>query len=463
MSSWMGQSFGSEWALAAAGALALAALAGRAQGAEREVRLTVYNDDLGLVSETRELDLSKGQATIEISDVPALLDPTSVHLKGVKGGVEVLEQNFQFDLASPDRILQRYVDSRVEAVLKEGDVRGGELLSFDGGTLVLRGDGAAVDLITRESVVDLRLPALPEGLRTRPTLVWKVQSDNSGATPVELTYTTSGMSWHAEYVAVVDEKDTEMDLSAWVSIDNRSGGAYENATLQLVAGEVHRAQPPMLQRGKGAIATMAMDGAESRGFEEEGIFEYHLYTLDRRTTLADQETKQVSLFPGTTAPVKKLFEYNGQRDPKKVAVVIETENREERGLGMPLPKGRVRTFKRDSRGLLQFIGEDAIEHTPRNEKIRLTMGNAFDVVGERTDLAQRRISDRVNEADVEVRIRNRKTEAIQVVVTEQLWGDWEILRSSIPSKKKDANTAEFLVDVGADQEAVLTYTVRTRF
>ncbi|MEZ4652435.1 MAG: hypothetical protein R3E12_02235 [Candidatus Eisenbacteria bacterium] len=306
------------------------------------------------------------------------------------------------------------------------------------------------------------MPRLPEGLRTRPTLVWTLQSDGGGQKPVELSYLTAGLSWHAEYVAVTNEDDSRISLSAWISLENTSGATYPDAQLQLIAGEVNRVQPPqpMYMRGKGAVAMAEMD---SQGFAEESFFEYHLYTLDRRTTIADRETKQVALFPTAEAPVDKIYEYRGQVDPKKVSVVLETANSESRGLGMPLPAGKVRTYKEDKRGQLQFVGEDQIDHTPKNEKVRLRIGNAFDVVGERNQLSQKRISDRVQEQEIEIKIRNRKEEKIEVLVEESLYGDWEIIQSTHEHVKKDARTADFRLPVGADQETVLRFTVRTRF
>ncbi|MCC7142711.1 MAG: DUF4139 domain-containing protein [Candidatus Eisenbacteria bacterium] len=430
----------------------------------RDLRITVYNSNLGVVSDRRGIEVKSGQSSFELADVPALIDPTSVHLKAPGGELSVLEQNFQYDLAGSDRILQRYLDANVEAVFKGGDLRSGSLLSFDGGTLVLRGSDGAVNLVNRAETMDLRLPSLPSGLRTRPTLVWWLDSRKGGTVPVELSYMTEGLNWHAEYVAVTNEKDTAIELSAWVSLENNSGASYENAELQLVAGEVQRVAPPqpMFKRGRVQMDAMAM-AAPEQGFEEESFFEYHLYTLGRRTTLADRETKQIALFPTASGPVRKLYEYDGQRDAKKVSVLLETENKAELGLGMPLPAGKVRTYKADSRGLLQFIGEDQIDHTPRNEKVRLRMGNAFDVVGERADKEQRRISDRAEERDVEIKLRNRKDEAVQVIVREHFWGSWTLVRSSLPSTKKDASTAEFQVDVPRDGEAVLTFTVRTQW
>lgn len=374
----------------------------------------------------------------------------------------MLEQNFQYDLAGPDRILQRFVDSEVDLVLKEGEMKNGTLLSFEGGSLVLRDSDGGVSLVQREQVVDVRLPRLPEGLRTRPTLVWTLQSDGSGERPVELSYLTGGISWHAEYVAVTNEADSQISLSAWISLDNNSGASYPDAQLQLVAGEVNRVRPPDVFQKGGVMNERAM-AMDSQGFEEESFFEYHLYTLDRRTTIADRETKQVSLFPTAEAPVSKIYEYRGQIAPTKVSVVLETENSESRGLGMPLPAGKVRTYKEDSRGQLQFVGEDMIDHTPKNEKVRLRMGNAFDVVGERTQLSQNRISDRVQEQEIEIKIRNRKTESIDVLVEETFYGDWDITKSTHTHEKKDARTAEFRLPVGPDQETILRFTVRLRF
>lgn len=443
--------------------LALAVVVPAARAAEREIRITVYNNDLALVSDLRPLALPSGRGPVEVAEVPARIDPTSVHLRIVDGEARILEQNFQYDLADAERILQRYLDQPIEVILKDGgDLKSGTLLSFDPGSLVLREGSGTVSVVSRPQVVDLRLPKLPEGLRTRPTLVWLLEG-RGGTSKAELTYLTGGLNWHAEYVAVTNEADTGIDLSAWVSLENNSGASYPDAKLQLIAGDVQRVQPAMPPRARMAKGPAAEMFAQAPDFAEESFFEYHLYTLERATTIADRETKQVSLFPTATAPVKKIYEYDGQRDAKKVRVILETENRKERGLGLPLPAGTVRVYKKDARGDLQFVGEDRIDHTPRNEKIRLGIGKAFDIAAERNVLSQNRISDRVNEQTIEVKIRNRKEEAIEVLVIERLWGDWEVRESSHPHVKKDAFTAEFRLPVAADQEAVLTYTVRQKY
>lgn len=429
---------------------------------ERSVRLTVYSTDLALVSDQRILQIPPDNGPVALTDVPAQIDPTSVHLKPLRGQVQVLEQNFQYDLADPERILQRYLDQPVEATLKAGELRSGNLLSYDGGALVLRDADGGVSLLARDQIADLRFPQLPEGLRTRPTLVWLLAGAKPGPLPVVMSYLTGGMSWHAEYVAVTNEEDTRLELSAWVSLENHSGATFPEARLQLIAGDVQRVMPaPVPARGR-MVAMMAKAESDG-GFAEETFFEYHLYTLDRATTIADRETKQVALFPTTSAPVRKVYEFDGQRHPPKIRVLLEAENRAELGLGMPLPAGTVRVYKKDARGDLQFVGEDRIDHTPRNERLRLGVGNAFDVVAERRDLAQSRITERVTERSVEVAVRNRKSEAVEVVVLEHLAGDWEIRQASVTAERRDAGTAAFRVQVEPDSETKLTYTARERF
>jgi hypothetical protein len=439
----------------------LAGISIAAGASAREIQLTVYNNDLGLVRDVRDLDLQSGRGSVSIVDVAAQIDPTSVHLKSLtrEGGITVLEQNYRYDLASPERILERYLDSAIEAVLEGGELHQGKLLSFTGDQLVLSGD-KGLSILRRDKLIDLRCPSLPEGLITKPTLVWDIQADRGGSQKAELSYLTNGIAWHAEYVAVSNEDDTAADLAAWVSVDNHSGADYPDAKLQLIAGDVNRVRPEEPHyRGGRNLEVMAMAKADV-GFEEEAFFEYHLYTLPRPTTVRDRETKQIALFPPARTPVKKLYEYKPWQDEKKIRIVLEFENREERGLGMPLPAGKVRTYKQDSHGGQQFVGEDMIDHTPKNEKVRLGLGNAFDVVAERTVKDQTRISDRVFEQSVEVKFRNRKTEPITIVAQDRFWGDWKFTTESFVSTKKDARTAEWSIPVGPDAEVVLTYTVR---
>ncbi|MFH1144564.1 MAG: DUF4139 domain-containing protein [Candidatus Eisenbacteria bacterium] len=444
----------------------LAGAGARAQSDEpvrREVSLTVYNNDLGLVRDVREIVVPEELGWVQFREVPALIDPTSVHLEAVDGRpLEVVEQNFRYDLVSPDRILERYLDSEIQVVLEDERLFEGHLLSAQGNTLVLGGaaPGAGVTILSRDKVTDIRFPALPEGLITRPTLAWLLGTPRAGARQVEVSYLTSGFEWHAEYVALVDAEETGLNLSGWVSVANRSGAAYPDADLQLVAGDVRRVSNRPVPMGKGMVMDQEALMARAPGFEEESFFEYHLYTLGRPTTLLDNETKQIALFVPADAKVEKRYEANPRRDAQRVRVVLEMENSSANGLGMPLPQGVVRVYKRDTRERLQFIGEDHIAHTPRDEQVRVFIGHAFDIVAERIERDMRRIGSRVHEVDVEIEVRNRKAEPVTVILQEDLYGFWEILSSSLPYEKKSATQIEFNAPVWAGETLTVAYTVR---
>jgi hypothetical protein len=450
--------------LALAAAVLAAGAAAPAPAAEKEsVALTVYNQNFALVKDVRVLELGRGQSEVRIDDVAASIDPTSVHFGALDhpGAVAVLEQNYQYDLADADRILDRYLSHPVTVVLKEGDTREGVLLSFSGSGLVLDAGSDGAVIVNRAEVRDIRLGEIPGGLVVKPTLVWTLASDRQGKERCELSYLTDNVTWHAEYVAVVNQKDDGLDMDGWVSLDNQSGATYENAKLKLVAGDVHRVQPPQVLYKGGREMDMAMPMAAAPQFEERGFFEYHIYTLSRPATVADRETKQLSLFPSARASAKKVFTYDGARDPKKVEVRIEFDNAKDNGLGMALPAGKVRVYKEDQDGALEFAGEDQIDHTPRDEKVRLYLGNAFDVVGERKRTEYTKVSQTVQEEAFEIEIRNHKSERIEVVVVEHLAGDWRILDKSQEFTKKDSQTVEFPVVVDADGTATVTYRVRT--
>lgn len=290
--------------------------------------------------------------------------------------------------------------------------------------------------------------------------MWLLDSDVSGKRKAEVSYLTSGINWHSEYVAVVDQKDQNLELAGWVSIDNRSGATYEDAKVKLIAGEVHRVEEVApLRMGKGMAMEMA---AAPPQFEEKAFFEYHLYTLLRPATIKDNEIKQVSLFPSTNVKVKKIYTYDGARYDKNIRVELEFKNAQTEGLGMPLPQGKIRVYKADMDKSLEFVGEDRINHTPKDEKVRVFLGNAFDIVGERKKTDFKQISDDVTEESYQIKLRNHKEEAVEVVVVEHLYSytDWEIRESTFPYEKKDASTIEFKIPLAKDQEVVLNYTVR---
>ncbi|MBI3564646.1 MAG: DUF4139 domain-containing protein [Elusimicrobia bacterium] len=436
--------------------LAAAALASAASATE----VTVYNSNLGLVKETRPFALRSGVSELKVEDVAAQIDPTSVHFKSLTApdAVTVLEQDFRYDLASPDSILNRYLGKEIElerVTGRDGDKREtikGTLLSTAGGR-VLQSNGKILINPPGSPV----LPELPEGLLTKPTLVWKLSASKGGEHQGEISYLTSGMSWSADYVLVVDKDDAKGDLNAWTTVTNNSGATYKDAKLKLVAGDVHRAPVPM--RGGYAMGGMMAKAAlREENMTEKTFFEYHLYTLARY------------VYDGAQGVSWWGFGDSGYWDPnyglssgKKVSVFLEFQNKKADGLGIPLPKGRLRVYKKDDEGSLQFAGEDSIDHTPKDEKIRVKMGEAFDVVGERkrTDYASD-LNKRRFEETFEVRLRNHKDADATVTVVEHLyrWTNWKIVDSSAKFAKKDAQTIEFEVPVKKDGEAVVTYTVK---
>lgn len=428
-----------------------------------KLNLTIYNQDLALIREVRNLDFKKGIFEIKFKDVASRIDPTSVHFKVPKfpDQVAILEQNYQFDLVSSEKILEKYIDKTIQLVTKQDKDYKGELLSYDGSGLTLKDSNGSIRIISRAEVRDLLFPALPEGLITRPTLLWQLDSDISGKQEAEVSYLTSGINWHAEYVAVIDKEDKNLELAGWVSIDNRSGATYSNAKLKLIAGDVHRVE----EEGRKvlmAYEAAALDAKRGVPFEEKAFFEYHLYTLTRPATVKDKEIKQLTLFPNTVVKTQKIFTYEGARDGKKVRVNLEFMNSEKDGLGIPLPKGKVRVYKEDVDKSQEFVGEDLIDHTPKDEKVRIYVGNAFDIVGERIQTDFKRISDDVQKYSYQITLRNHKEQKVEVVVIEHLsyGGEWEIISSNYDYVKKDAFTVEFKISLEKNSEKKLNYTVQ---
>jgi hypothetical protein len=435
----------------------------------------------------RDLDLKQGRSLVKFTDVAALIDPTTVTFKSLSDptGTRVLEQNFQFDLVSTQKLLSRYVDRKVTVESQQGDgikLLDGTLLSAHDG-LVVRGDDGQVHALREWSGV--RFGELPGGLITQPTLEWDVSSAKGGTQTARVSYQTGGITWWADYNLLftpgADANSGFLDLGAWVSLLNQSGATYPDAKLKLVAGEVNRARPAApVPYAKGAVRAMTMEA--DAGFEEKAFFEYHLYTLGRATTLPNNSTKQIELFDAAKRiPARKKLVYYGaqgfgwggspmiDRDygpssSQEVDVWLEFRNEKQAGLGMPLPAGRIRVSQLDpADGSLEFIGEDTIEHTPKDEDVRVKLGVAFDVVGERrqTDFSVDS-RGRVMEEAFEIKVRNHKDQAVEVTVRENLyrWSNWKVLSSSAPFEKKDARTIEFPVKIPKDGEVVVSYRVR---
>ena len=447
------------------------------QEQQKELSLTVYNQNLGLVKDTREIRMGIGAHEVRFMDVASQIQPATVHLKPLSGprGMEILEQNYEYDLLNPQKLLEKYVGKKVKILDKNyytGEERIVEatLLSMNGGA-VYQIDGS-IHLGHPGRVI---LPEIPENLIAKPTLVWLLRSGVSSAQTVEASYLTGGISWKADYVFVLNSKDDRGALSGWVTIDNKSGATYRNAALKLVAGDIHRAQGRKEIYGAlDRAAKAAASEAAVRGFTEEGFFEYHLYTLQGKSTIKDNQTKQLSLLSAGDIPVQKQLIYYGAQhyyrnrfgEPvsnQKVGVYLEVANKKENRLGLPLPKGIVRVYKADEGGSLQFVGEDRIDHTPKDEKVKVKMGEAFDVVGERIQRDWRQIAWNVYEVEWEIKLRNHKKEDVRVQVVEPVPGDWDVLRSSHSYEKSEAHTLRFVIDVPRDREAKLNYRVRVKF
>ena len=442
-----------------------------------------------VVRHLRELELKPGRNTVRFSDVAALIDPTTVSFESLTDpqGTSVIEQNFQFDLVNTQKLLEKYIDREIEVDQVRGngvETFRGTLLSTAGGLVLRRADGGVQLLPYNASV---RLPALPGGLITRPTLVWDVASARGGKQATRVSYQTGGVTWWADYnLAYADGANANacrLDVGAWVSILNQSGAGYEDAKLKLVAGDVQRAAPPGYAAGAVPAARMALE-EKVAGFEQKAFFEYHLYTLGRPTTLPDRSTKQIELFPvARGVPCEKKLVYYGLapgwrgvapspltdrnygvQTNKKVDVYLSFRNSKDNHMGMPLPAGRVRVSKRDDAdGTLEFIGEDVIDHTPKDEPVLIRLGSAFDVIGERRQVAfSVDTARRVMTEQIEVKLRNHKDQPVTVEVKESLyrWVNWEIVERSQPYRKQDARTVVFPLRVPANGEQVLDYTVR---
>ena len=430
-----------------------------ASAKEEGLEVTVYTIDLGLIKDVRYVDVPKGVGQIAFEDVASRIDPTSVHFKSLGDSpTTLLEQNYEFDLASTSKIMEKYRGSEIQLVTETGQVYEGILMGYDGGSVVLMEDEARgpVKSIRMEQVLHSLFPELPEGLIAKPTLVWHTHNERGGRELAEVSYLTSGLTWHAEYVAVAAQDDRSIDLAAWVSIDNRSGATYEDALIKLVAGDVHRAvERPRVIRAKG-LAEMDMAAPPA----EEAFAEYHLYTMPRKATIKDNQIKQLTFFPSTKVDASKEYEFDWRKG-NKVRVTLKFANSEGAGLGVPLPEGKVRVYKRDSSGSLQFAGEDIVDHTAVDETVSVYIGDAFDVVAERTKTDYRKISSRVTEESFEVVVRNHKDEDIVVRVVDHFYAEWEVISATHSYRKKDAYTLVFDIGVAKDGTAKVAYTVRT--
>ncbi len=450
------------------------------RGEDRKaVAVTVYNDGFGLVREVRDVDLGTGRVALEFRDVSSRIEPNSVHVKSLAKGhaLSILEQNYRYDLLSPQKLLEKYEGKKVKLYrwnkeLGKDEEIDAEILAYSSGQPVLK----VGNEITYGVPARFSFPEVPKNLIAQPSLVWLLDSEVPKQA-LEVTYLTQGFGWSADYVLTVGEEaagsaTSSADLTGWVTLQNNTSTTYENAQLKLVAGNVQRVTPPATIAF--AKAAEEREDDSRRQFTEESFFEYHLYTLDRPTTLLSNEQKQVTLLEGHGVEVHRQLIFYGASyyyrgaygqvvSNQKVGVYLEIKNEEANHLGIPLPKGTVRVYKADKSGASQFIGEDAIDHTPRDEKVRIKMGESFDVVGDRKQTDFKQISTCIDETSWEISLRNHKDVADEILVNEPIEGDWEILASSMPYEKKDAHTFSFLPKVPARGETKITYRVRVKW
>ncbi len=444
------------------------------------VSLAIYNQGTALVQDRRTFMLDEGHNTINFTDVAAGIDPTSVTFVSLTDpqGTVVLEQNYVYDLVDSSALLQKYLDEQIAVIADDGTEYHGQLLSGRNGEIILRQDDGQVIVINMNSVRDVRFPELPGGLITRPTLRWLLQAAQAGDQHVELTYLTSGLNWTADYNLLLASGNTSLDLNGWVTLTNNSGAAYTDAQVKLVAGDVNRL--PQAQEMMYAEDAMRVGAAAApQQVDQRDFSEYKLYEITRPVTVGANETKQVEFVTGADVPAHTFFvydasqpyygggpvtdQYYGQSGITDVGNYLEFNTGDDGGLGAALPAGRVRVYQQDTDGSALLIGENTIDHTPKGENVRLYLGNAFDLVGSRTQTKFNMIAGNVLEESYEIHLRNRKESgSVEVRVPEHLfrWSNWEILNASADYTQLDSNTIEFRPQVEAGQEVVITYTVR---
>ncbi|HEV2234582.1 MAG TPA: DUF4139 domain-containing protein [Terriglobia bacterium] len=446
-------------------------------GEQKDLAVTVYNSNVALVRDVRRVHLPTGTVDLRFEDIAASVNPVTVHIVSLNApkDLTVLEQNYEYDLLNPAKLMDKFVGKEVTLIrlvtennsTKEVPVKA-TLLSNNQGPVWKVGN----EIVTGMGADRLVFPNLPENLYSKPTLVWLLENRHAGEQDIEASYLTNDMNWNADYVLTVAADQKVADLNGWVTVVNHSGTAYRNAQLQLVAGQLNRVYNQAVP-----METMVMNKAAASApqFAQEALSEYHLYTLQRRTTLQNNETKQISLLSSTGVHIDKSFVVDGQqyyyrtaqnpgipvKDP--VQVHIKFQNSEANSLGMPLPEGTVRVYQGDSKGRVQFIGEDRINHTPKDETLDLHIGNAFDVVEERKQTEYQQLGPRVSEMAYEITLRNHKPDAIMVEVNEPIGGDWTMVDSNFKYEKTAAFAVRFSVPVEANGQAVLKYRVRVRW
>jgi hypothetical protein len=448
---------------------------------QTDLAVTVYNSNIALVRDVRQLQMPSGGFRLKFMDIAATVNPATVHFRSLTepGKVSVIEQNYEYDLLEPAKLLNKYVGKEVTLVrsymdngtTKQEEVKA-TLLANNNGPVWKIGN----DIVTGVYAETYRFPGVPGNLYDRPTLLMSLENSGAAKQKIEASYLATNLSWNADYVLTVGRDDKAADLDGWVTVVNNSGTAFHNAKLQLVAGDLNRIPQNYPRSEMGDAVAMKSMAAAAPQFQQENFSEYHLYSLGRKTSVEDKETKQISLLAGSGVPVEKLYVVNGQNyyyhslqnnpgAPLKdqVMVFYKFKNEEKAGLGMPLPAGNLRVYQKDSKGGVLFVGEDRIDHTPKDEFLNVKIGNAFDVVSERKQVDFKALGSRTWEIEFEIKIRNHKDTPVTVQVNEPIGGDWEMLSSSYKYEKTGAFAAQFEVPVKANGESVLRYRVRAHW
>jgi hypothetical protein len=447
---------------------------------QADLSVTVYNSNLALVRDVRKVSLREGTFPLRFEDVAASIMPSTVHFRSLTdpAKLSVVEQNYEYDLLDAQKLLQKYVGREVTLVRGEEEANSTKWVDVKA-TLLADNNGQPVWKIGDEIVAGMptswyRFPALPGNFYSRPTLVWTLENRGPASQRVEASYLTGNMSWTADYVLTVARDEKTADLDGWVTLNNNSGVAYDNAKLQLVAGEIHQVSGGVA-RGELELNAMKAAAAPAVQFAQENFSEYHLYTLQRRTSIQNNESKQISLLSGTGVPVEKYLLVEGQpyyyRNPQgignaisqPVKVYYRFHNEEKSGLGMPLPAGTIRVYQADSKGGIQFAGEDMIRHTPKDETVRVYVGDAFDVVCERKETDYKKLAPNLYEMEYQITLRNHKDGPVTVEVREPVGGDWEVVSSNYKWTKLDSQAIGFEIPVDKDGTATLDYRVRVKW
>lgn len=437
--------------------------------ADSSTAVTVYNNNFGVIKEQRPIVFETGLNTIRFTDVASSIEPASVSFRclSAPGKIAILEQNYEYDLVGTSSLLKRYLDKPITVSIKgsgadAGKETEGVLLAARDNNLIIKNKEGLIEIIAENSIENISLSQLPEDLVVKPTLIWLAQSQAGGSQQCEVAYTTTDIGWNADYSAILNAAENALDISGWVTIDNRSGATYKDAAIKLIAGDVRRIEEFRPIRRE--MDLMYAKGA-APAFEEKPFMEYHLYTLGRKSTINNNQTKQIEFItPALNVPAKKIYLYERQKKNDKVQIKFEFENKKANGLGIALPKGKVRVFKKDTDDSLEFVGEDLIDHTPKDEKLSLYIGDAFDIAAE-YKLLDSRVERRMRWEKHSIELRNRKDSAVTIFVDEKFSAqvNWKIEESSHSYVKKDASTARFTVEIPANTIATVEYSATQKW